>query len=477
MSITTTVTFSDPRSSFAAFYPDLINTTRAAVSRWAQYLDGNAALEIQIDFDDDSPNVLASAGSATSIFIGEWNGIDQFQSGAVYEIATGIDLTGTRPDVLISISPRFLVDTYWFDPTPEQRNPPPPDKHDAFSILLHEIGHALGVIGFRDDITGQLSDNFESPYDAFVTNINGFFYFAGENAVAAYGGPVPLTAENLYHYGNIAPAPGTDLQRALMSGTGLPRGLMQEVSSLDLAILEDIGLPVKGYTVNPGHEVMIGSAGNDVLRGFDGIDALRGGSGNDTLDGGADNDTLLGGTGTDTALFSSIRAAYSIDRFSPAYTVSRNSVADVDTVLGVERLQFADKKVAIDLGPGESAGNAVRLIGAAFDVSFIPQFVGVGITLFDMGLSIFDVAQRALNTAEFLTLAGSRSNVDFVNTVYRNIVGQLPSNAERDFYVGLLQGSGGTMTQAELLATAANVPANELNIGLVGLQAGGIEFV
>jgi len=64
-----------------------------------------------------------------------------------------------------------------------------------------------------------------------------------------------------------------------------------------------------------------------------------------------------------------------------------------------------------------------------------------------------------------------------VNTVYKNVVGALPSDAVRDSFVGLLQGSGGTMTQAQLLELAANAGANATNINLVGLQQSGAEFV
>ena len=60
--------------------------------------------------------------------------------------------------------------------------------------------------------------------------------------------------------------------------------------------------------------------------------------------------------------------------------------------------------------------------------------------------------------------------------MYRNVVGFLPTAPERDFYVGLLQGSGGTMTQAELLVVAANGAQNAANIDLVGLQQSGVEF-
>jgi hypothetical protein len=68
-------------------------------------------------------------------------------------------------------------------------------------------------------------------------------------------------------------------------------------------------------------------------------------------------------------------------------------------------------------------------------------------------------------------------NTGFVTTVYTHVVGSAPPDAVRDSFVGLLQGSGGTMTQAELLAFAANSEANAHNIDLVGLQASGVEFV
>ena len=87
------------------------------------------------------------------------------------------------------------------------------------------------------------------------------------------------------------------------------------------------------------------------------------------------------------------------------------------------------------------------------------------------------VAQMAVATDLFASLAGSHGNVDFVNAVYRNVTGHLPSALERDALVGMLQGSGGTLTQADLLVIAANHPQNATNIDLVGLQRTGLEYV
>lgn len=130
------------------------------------------------------------------------------------------------------------------------------------------------------------------------------------------------------------------------------------------------------------------------------------------------------------------------------------------------------------LGLWQSAG--VRgIIGAAFDTPHMTrELVGQGIDLFDAGVGVLRVCELALDMPLFVAIAGSRSNAGFVNTVHRNIVGSLPGAAARDSLVSQLQGSGGTMTQAELLMLlAAFIAPNEANINLVGLQQSGVDFV
>jgi Ca2+-binding RTX toxin-like protein len=208
-----------------------------------------------------------------------------------------------------------------------------------------------------------------------------------------------------------------------------------------------------------------GSDFADTIIGSAGANMLRGGSGDDTIDGGAS---------ADTAVFSGNRSSYTIGNAGSSVSGPDGN----DTLTSIERLQFSDKSLAFELGLNTAGGNTVRIIGAAFDVNYLnPTFVGIGLDLFDSGMSMLQVCQLALGTNLFLSLAGSNSNVDFVNTVYENVVGVLPPAADRDFFVGLLQGDGGTMTQAELLVLAANANVNATNINLVGLQQTGVEFV
>jgi len=225
----------------------------------------------------------------------------------------------------------------------------------------------------------------------------------------------------------------------------------------NVAFVENLTLNAVGTA-----RVATGNALDNVLTG----NAL-----NNTLTGLAGNDTIDGGGGVDTAIYSGKRSDHTIAKAAAGYTVS--GPEGLDAVSNVERLQFSDKGLAFDFGTSEAAGNTVRVIGAAFDAPAIqqhPDWVGLGLNFFDSGMSMLAVCELVV------PLMGL-SNTDFVTSVYTNVVGAAPSPADRDYFVGLLQGSGGAMTQAELLVLAANTEFNATNIDLAGLQNTGVEFV
>ncbi len=201
-------------------------------------------------------------------------------------------------------------------------------------------------------------------------------------------------------------------------------------------------------------------------------DMLAGGGGNDTISGGAGNDRLDGGAGVDTALFAANRSAYTIAKTSTGFTV-RGGADGIDTLTNIERVQFADKKLAFDMSG--SAGNTAKLIGAAFGGSYLqPALNGIGIQAFDQGLTMQQVAEAALGSSLFAQVAGSRSNEAVVKTLYTNVVGNAPPAGDLNYFVGLLQ--SGT-SQADLLVLAANTDLNAQHINLVGLANMGLEYV
>jgi hypothetical protein len=74
----------------------------------------------------------------------------------------------------------------------------------------------------------------------------------------------------------------------------------------------------------------------------------------------------------------------------------------------------------------------------------------------------------------FVGLAGSASNKDFYNLVYKNVYGVLPSAAV--LQSALSQMDSGKVTQADMVLQLVDVPQNLQNIDLVGIQQHGFEY-
>ena len=196
---------------------------------------------------------------------------------------------------------------------------------------------------------------------------------------------------------------------------------------------------------------------------------------NDTIKGQPGTDFFDGGLGIDTVVYSGPQERYSITKSGNRYVVSEPTGSDdTDYLSNIERLQFSNGKVALDLGG--NAGQAARLIGALLGPSFIKDkaLAGVVIGLIDQDYSIESIANLGLNTSFYLTLAGSTKNEDFVNHVFRNVVGRPPEVNEQKTYVDML--NAGT-SQAALAVMAAGTEFTASQIGLTGLTSHGWDFI
>lgn len=188
----------------------------------------------------------------------------------------------------------------------------------------------------------------------------------------------------------------------------------------------------------------------------------------------SDDDTIEGGPGIDTVRFASARGDASVVRSAGGWMVS--SPADgVDRLTGLERLQFADGGLALDLDG--HAGQVARLLGALFGKAGVSNkaYVGIGLSLLDAGMEPLELSALAISTGTFAQLAGGRSNAQFVDLVYRNVVGTGPDAGQRGLFVGLLD--RGEYTQAALALLASTTELHAQQIDLVGLAGAGLPFV
>lgn len=292
----------------------------------------------------------------------------------------------------------------------------------GFETLLHEMGHALGL---------------KHPFE---------------------GTPQLSTAQN--NTGN-----------TVMSYTddGNPHSTF---SPFDLAALAWLyggdGLGGALGASSTGRFV-IGSASAEVISGSIANDRLQGSGGNDTLN---------GDTGTDTALFTNNRSQYAVSKTSGGYTVAAQTGSDgTDTLTGIERLQFADEKVALDTLASQAAGKSALLVGAVLGKSALANKALVGnlIGYFDNGNSLTTAASALVDGGTMTTLAGGADNNAYVNLIYRAVTGASPT---ADITAGLATLiNSGSYTKATFLAAVAELPVNQVNVDLVGLQQSGLVFI
>jgi MYXO-CTERM domain-containing protein len=97
---------------------------------------------------------------------------------------------------------------------------------DFYSIVLHEMGHVLGL----------------GASDAWDHDVSGTSY-TGANAMAAYGGPVPLIADTSHLDKSIVSSFMGGLQEPAMTAS-ISAGQRKYFTELDWALLADVGWQV-----------------------------------------------------------------------------------------------------------------------------------------------------------------------------------------------------------------------------------------
>jgi Ca2+-binding RTX toxin-like protein len=128
------------------------------------------------------------------------------------------------------------------------------------------------------------------------------------------------------------------------------------------------------FAANGGYyDVVTGGSGNDSLTGSnvwslifggDGNDTLSGGDGNDTLNGGAGNDTLNGTGGYDRVNYAGSHTEFQTNILSDGSiqikdNVTSNGDEGTDTLIGVERINFAANGGYYDVLTGGSGNDSL----------------------------------------------------------------------------------------------------------------------
>jgi hypothetical protein len=175
-----------------------------------------------------------------------------------------------------------------------------------------------------------------------------------------------------------------------------------------------------------------------------------------------------GGKGLDRVVYAQGIDAFDLSFASQALTVTSKTGTKVkDTLVNVERIAFADTSVALDIDG--NAGQAYRLYQAALNRK--PDLAGLGVQMngLDSGMSLQQIAQNFINSAEFGVKYGTNlSNGAFVTQLYANVLHRAPDPGGYAVQVNALDNG---VSRAQLLVNFSESPEN-YQATLVGIQNG-----
>ena len=199
---------------------------------------------------------------------------------------------------------------------------------------------------------------------------------------------------------------------------------------------------------------------------------ITGGEGSDSLDGAEGIDTAVYTVNFDEASLSNF-----VDYGSSGGTIQLGTAWNVvsgnetDTLRNIERLQFTNTNIALDLDG--NAGKTAKLLGAILGAEGVSNkvYVGAGLYFLDGGMTYENLMQVALE----VVLGANPSSSSVVDLLWTNIVGPPTPADDLGQYSALID--NGTYTAAQLAVVAADHSLNTTNIDLIGLSQTGVEYL
>ena len=374
------------------------------------------------------------------------------------------------------------VDKEWDDGSAKTGSLQPRQSEYAAYLWMHEIGHSLGLKHPFDEanVSGDvgpppyLQEN-EDRADWTVMSYN----YSPNDYYIRYS-PLDIAALQYLYGPNPASRAGDDTYtfdpanaNFIWDGAGTDTIDASGAEEKVTVYLEPGYWGFKGdakadtitsngqITVNFGTKIenLIGSNFGDHLVGNELNNQLTGNAGNDSID---------GSTGIDTAIYGNSLSEFILTKGTDSWAITKSD--ESDSLVNIERLQFTDTNVALDLDG--NAGKTAKLLGAILGAEGVSNkvYVGAGLYFLDGGMTYEELMQAALD----VVLGANASSLSVVDLIWTNIVGPPTPADNLPQYSALID--NGTYTAAELAVAAADHSLNTTNIDLVGLSQTGLEY-
>ena len=198
-------------------------------------------------------------------------------------------------------------------------------------------------------------------------------------------------------------------------------------------------------------------------------------------------DVVNGGAGVDTIVVGANRANFNVSANADLPFVDAVSGAsawkDTTDLSSVERVEFNDISVALDMALNQSGAQTALLIGAVLGkaaLSAKKDLVGDVLELFDSGFTLLQLSGAVMRLDIWGVLANggaaSASNTQIATYLLTTVNKAPPDATTLNNAVTALNAETGE-AQGTFLAQLAASAANQSQVGLVGLSDTGLAFV
>jgi serralysin len=272
-------------------------------------------------------------------------------------------------------------------------------------VILHEIGHALGL---------------KHPFDR-------------DEGFPTLDKSVDNSLYTVMSYEGYDPNLGTLDSLAIQAIYGTPSQKGSHVASWNW----DAGTNTLRQVSLASQKVVIGTEANDIIDARAGAGLINTKGGNDVILTTGTNVMVSAGDGFDVVSVSFGSSAVEQHYFDEEHRYFWTHDGGETALFGVERIQFTDATLAFDFDG--IAGQAYRIYQAALARTPDAEGLSYWIRAMDSGLSLREVAQGFLSSSEFIDAYGSAPSIDqYVYGLYENILGRAPESAGFDYWVGEL---------------------------------------
>ncbi|HEV2565942.1 MAG TPA: cadherin domain-containing protein [Microvirga sp.] len=196
-------------------------------------------------------------------------------------------------------------------------NPPPPDNHAPFDIILSDDAVAENsdngtVVGL---LIGKDQDAGDNLTYTLLDDAGGRFAIVGDELVVKNGAKLDYETQASH----VVQVRVTDSHNLSFIKSFVIQVEDEDDESTDGSDGDDTIVGGAGddvFSGGLGNDLLTGGAGNDSLYGGAGADRLFGGKGKDVISGGLGSDTLTGGAGKDVFVFDTKPGAGNVDRIT-----------------------------------------------------------------------------------------------------------------------------------------------------------------